>query len=349
MRTPLQIGLMSALVGVAGAETWTVDDDGPADFTTIQEAVDHAQSGDEILVSPGTYTPSTKTYEPIVDFRGKSLTLRSRDGAEVTIIDALDHTIPISIWNIIDPLIPSKIEGFTIRNGQTSGISVAGDCTLKVGFSIIEECREPGIWCYGDVNLTVAQCEIRDNDSTYLSGGILHEGGRLLLIDTTFSGNYSDTLGGALRLWGSDNPKEPAVILRCRFENNIASQGAAISANHLLVTVEECEFIENTGGQGTALYLNSGAIASIENSSFCAHDVDDIFGEWIDMGGNSFEPNCNTGCSADLDGNGAVDGGDLTVLLGGWGTCVGCPADLTGDGAIDGADLTMLLGMWGSC
>ena len=48
MRTPLQIGLMSVLAGIAGADTWTVDDDGPADFATIQEAVDHANIGDEI-------------------------------------------------------------------------------------------------------------------------------------------------------------------------------------------------------------------------------------------------------------------------------------------------------------
>ena len=36
-------------------KTWTVDDDGPADFHTIQEAVDAANSGDVILVASGTY------------------------------------------------------------------------------------------------------------------------------------------------------------------------------------------------------------------------------------------------------------------------------------------------------
>jgi nitrous oxidase accessory protein len=37
------------------SRTWTVDDDGPADFHTIQEAVDAASNGDTVLVYSGTY------------------------------------------------------------------------------------------------------------------------------------------------------------------------------------------------------------------------------------------------------------------------------------------------------
>lgn len=54
-------------------------------------------------------------------------------------------------------------------------------------------------------------------------------------------------------------------------------------------------------------------------------------------------------CLADLTGDGAVNGADLTVLLGSWGSCDGCPADLDGDGAVSAADLTILLGAWGAC
>lgn len=52
--------------------------------------------------------------------------------------------------------------------------------------------------------------------------------------------------------------------------------------------------------------------------------------------------------TADLDGNGIVNGADLAILLGAWGPCPGvpCAADLTGDGAIDGGDLAVLLGQW---
>ncbi|MCP4495734.1 MAG: hypothetical protein GY825_03030, partial [Phycisphaeraceae bacterium] len=53
-------------------------------------------------------------------------------------------------------------------------------------------------------------------------------------------------------------------------------------------------------------------------------------------------------CSADLDGNGIVDGGDLTDLLARWGES-DPSADLDESGVVDGADLNTLLGAWGPC
>lgn len=52
-------------------------------------------------------------------------------------------------------------------------------------------------------------------------------------------------------------------------------------------------------------------------------------------------------CPADLDGSGAVDGGDLGVLLSGWGG----PgvSDINQDGVTDGFDLGALLSAWGPC
>ncbi len=55
-----------------------------------------------------------------------------------------------------------------------------------------------------------------------------------------------------------------------------------------------------------------------------------------------------TPCGADLDGNGAVGGSDLTMLLGAWGTNTPA-ADLDGDGAVNASDLTILLAAWGPC
>ncbi|HMN96054.1 MAG TPA: hypothetical protein PKC43_01530 [Phycisphaerales bacterium] len=49
----------------------------------------------------------------------------------------------------------------------------------------------------------------------------------------------------------------------------------------------------------------------------------------------------------DLNGDCAVDGADLGLLLSSWGACAGCPADLNGDGIVDGADLGVLLSAWG--
>lgn len=52
---------------------------------------------------------------------------------------------------------------------------------------------------------------------------------------------------------------------------------------------------------------------------------------------------------ADVDGDGVVGGGDITVALGAWGPAApGEAADLNGDGVVDGADLTAILGNWGA-
>ncbi len=50
----------------------------------------------------------------------------------------------------------------------------------------------------------------------------------------------------------------------------------------------------------------------------------------------------------DLNADGAVNAGDLAILLGTWGPCSGsCVADLDLDGSVTAADLAVLIGSWG--
>ena len=53
-----------------------------------------------------------------------------------------------------------------------------------------------------------------------------------------------------------------------------------------------------------------------------------------------------SGPTADINGDGIVNGADLGLLLGSWGPCAGCPADINDDGIVNGADLGLLLGEW---
>ena len=63
-------------------------------------------------------------------------------------------------------------------------------------------------------------------------------------------------------------------------------------------------------------------------------------GDWCDSSGSS--------CPADISSDNVVDGADLGLLLGAWGTSSG-NADLNNDNTVDGADLGILLGAWGGC
>lgn len=51
-------------------------------------------------------------------------------------------------------------------------------------------------------------------------------------------------------------------------------------------------------------------------------------------------------CPADFNDDGIINGSDLAVLLGAWGTAGG---DVDGNGTTDGADLAAMLGGWGAC
>ena len=57
-------------------------------------------------------------------------------------------------------------------------------------------------------------------------------------------------------------------------------------------------------------------------------------------------PQVDPPCPADLDGNGQVGFGDLTLLLAAWGTP---DADIDNDGTTGFSDLTGLLNAWGPC
>jgi len=79
----------------AESKIWYVDDDGPADFHTIQEAVNNATTGDIIYVYNGTY------YENIVVDKSVSLVGEDRDLTTIdgnrtgTVISITAHNVNI--------------------------------------------------------------------------------------------------------------------------------------------------------------------------------------------------------------------------------------------------------------
>jgi len=57
-----------------------------------------------------------------------------------------------------------------------------------------------------------------------------------------------------------------------------------------------------------------------------------------------------SGCAADLNGDGTIDGLDLAELLGHWGGANSCGiGDVNEDGVVDGLDMALVLGAWGDC
>lgn len=107
----------------ADTKNWTVDDDGPADFHTIREAVNHASEGDTIYVKTGTYyekqVPITKPLALIGE--NKSTTVVDGNGSWVCFYVTSTYNVDIS--------------GFTVRNGY--GIQMYGSQNVIISGNII--------------------------------------------------------------------------------------------------------------------------------------------------------------------------------------------------------------------
>ena len=104
----------AVLATSAEAKTWRV----PADAPTVQAGLDSAQTGDEVLLDPGTYS---WTSEGAVAFSmlflsKPGITLRGEAGAAATILDAENDGRILRCHDVGDLV----IEGITFRNGSAT-------------------------------------------------------------------------------------------------------------------------------------------------------------------------------------------------------------------------------------
>jgi len=138
----------------ANPRIWIVDDDGPADFHTIQEAISAAEAGDTIFVKNGTY------YENVVV--NKTLTLLGENNV-ATIVDAnqTEFVISTACSNV-------TVEGFTLRNtnrdSSTQGFGIiaynASNCFIHRNILCL---NFYGIKLTLCANSTITNNEVTDN------------------------------------------------------------------------------------------------------------------------------------------------------------------------------------------
>jgi len=86
------------------------------------------------------------------------------------------------------------------------------------------------------------------------------------------------------------------------------------------------------------------------DGSGLADPIDQFAIDWVELELRVI--NDGGACPADVDGNGAVDVGDLVDVLSSWGECppgCGCAADVVDDFIVDVADLLAILEAWGPC
>ncbi|MDP2895416.1 MAG: right-handed parallel beta-helix repeat-containing protein [bacterium] len=131
-------------------------------FIRIQRGLDSASDGDTVHVAPGTYKG---TGNKNLDFLGKALTLRSRDGAEFTIIDS--EALHPAFHFCTGETVSSVLEGFTVKNGPVGILCSFGKSQSRGSEPTIINCHVvgnlgDGIRCE-DSSPTITDCVISDN------------------------------------------------------------------------------------------------------------------------------------------------------------------------------------------
>lgn len=224
---------------------------------------------------------------------------------------------------------PIRFEGCEFRNN--------GACCLGDGFFA-------GVG--GAVRVVGRTAEVSfcifGNNSAFEGGSLF---GKFHLSNCDLFGLSSIGYGGAAYLL------EGSSLVECRISGSADCNYPWIYAVGP-ITIDSCTM---SGGhpEGFECFVDPAELAgcrlvagtTVRNTRFCNYDPAAIFGEWTDLGGNSFNPKeCN---AADINGDGVVNGADLTMILGSWGhPCLGCPADVNDDGEVNGADLAIVLGAW---
>jgi hypothetical protein len=315
----------------AGSTVWTVDDDAGADFYYIQDAVDAALDGHEILVYPGTYT---STGDNVVDMMGKAVWLHSSDGPETTIIDG--EGVRRGILSDSGETAKTMIEGFTIQNCYATPYAGWSNYRLGGGALIIS-------------SPTISNCIFDNNFAEYINDGY---GGGLFYGDTAtqcdsvftdciFTNNTSDDVGGGV--FGYNGTPE---FVNCTIMGNTsyASGGGMYSGNDTPI-LTNCFITNNTAPYGGGIRSNNNLI--LFSTTVCGNTPDQIEGPWTDGGGNTVCDECPPDCP-DVDGDGMVNVNDLLIVIAAWGLN-GPLGDVNQDGIVGVNDLLIVIANWGPC
>ena len=263
----------------------------------IQAAVSHAQSGDTIVLSPGTYR------ENGITITGKSLTFTAANGhgPSDTVIDAQSVG---RIFNVTD----------------ASSLTIT-----RLGFKNAVADGNGGGAIYSQGTVTVTGSTFTDCSTTGLtaSGGAIRTGGNLVVSGSTFtncSTSGNEAPGGALFATGSLTVTD-SLFFSCSTDDIVG--GGALFSMDGTVTITGSAFtgISSENGQGGVIYSFGNYPATIRSSTFT-----DCYGG---AGGGAVTANDNltvtgstfTNCSANYRGGALKSGGAVTVTGSGFTNC----------------------------
>ncbi|UCG49508.1 MAG: hypothetical protein JSU94_06940 [Phycisphaerales bacterium] len=243
-----------AATGLSAGRTIYVDNDGSADFKTIQAAINDANDGDTVLVANGTYREN-------IHFDGKNIVLTSAAPEESAIVEStiIDGNEAACVVTFDGAETPACIlSGFTITNGSAvAGGGVSGNgakATIERNLITGNTARGSGIPgsygaggglldCDGLIQLNI----IKDNSAGFgggLSGcdGVIrrniisynrwYSGGGLYACNGIIENNI---LIGNEAIYGGAIADCDGIIRNCTIVGNTASYAPALTGCSSLI------------------------------------------------------------------------------------------------------------------
>ena len=233
----------------------------PADYPTIQGAINAAVNGDTIQVAPGTYVEN-------LNFLGKAIRVTSDQGAELTVIDGNQAASVVSFVSGEGP--QSVLSGFTLQHGKAAGspglrgggIRIENSSPTITGNIITNNVAGDG---GGGISSSFGSPLIQGNLITNngqipgwsggIGGGGVSIGGAsaVQLLNNVISGNsWSSSSGGGVTLFAAGTP-----LLKNNFiTNNTAfSQGGGVwIVNRSDASIVQNIIVGNSAGSGGGVY-----------------------------------------------------------------------------------------------
>ncbi len=256
----------------------------PADFNTIQQAIDSVWDGDIVTVSDGVYTGEGNRD---IDFRGYAITVRSANGPNNCTIDCEGE---FGLYR----------RGFYFQNGENQ-FSILDGFTITEGYAVYEggaiKCDNSSpkimnciflansasflggaVFNVNNSSVVLENCTFIENE-IWLSGPFFYGGAAVanmydstcLISDCSFIDNYSLESGGAVH-----STYSVTELTNCTFINNFAScYGGGIYGEKSDLTLVNCLFSGNTANYdcGGAVY-NEGSDLQVINCTFSANTAD---------------------------------------------------------------------------
>ncbi len=223
----------------------------PADFPTIQAAINTAVDGDQVVIADGVYSGAGNRD---LNFQGKAITVRSENGPDNCILDLGEN------------------RGFLFFNGETNA-SVLDGLTVRNAFhqTFQPDLLRGGAIFIEDASPSISNCIFADNDldsnGFVAFGGAIYSSGDPILTNCVFDTN--SIFGGSIASGGAfyndgGNPQ----FFDCHFQNNssnswpagAAAFGGAIGGEGS-VTLTRCTFVDNHV-LGDELNSTGGAVAT---------------------------------------------------------------------------------------